>query len=657
MRGLAAAFGLIVALSPARAQNPLADPSPSSQPKPAATPMPPGYRSPTELKRLPLEMLVDVEITSAARRPEPISKASSAIDVVTSDDIERSGVTNLPDALRLAAGVEVAQVDGHEWAISARGFNIVGANKMQVLLDGRSLYTPLFSGVFWDVQRTFLPDLQQIEVVRGPGATLWGANAVNGVINIETKNAKDTQGFLLDGGGGNELGYAGIRYGGQIGQGTYYRVYVMHQINDSLIFSDGMDAGDDMEFTQGGFRVDSALSGESTLTLQGDGYGGVFHQISPGDVEVDGGNFISRLTHQFDPETSLMVQAYYDRTHRLIEDLFEEHRNTFDLEFEGRFVAGMHDLVYGGNYRLSHDDIGNLGPLLAFIPDSKTVHLVSGYLQDEWHLVPEIFSIAAGSKPEYNTFSGFEIQPSARFNFTPAVRQTLWGAISRAVRTPTRIDQNVISPNPNTGLPPFFLGNPDFESEVLVAYELGYRVEPSKTLSLDFSGFYNDYDDLRSEDPLPPNGLPILIGNNLAGTTYGGTLEARWNVADWWKVSGSITALHLDLHRKRGSTDPTDGAAEFNDPDYFYSIHSSMDLPGQVQFDSYLRYVDDLPHPATPSYVELDARLGWSPCKDVELAVVGRNLLDNAHPEFAGTPATPTREVQRSVSATLRCRF
>ena len=609
------------------------------------------YRSPSELKQLPLEQLLNVEITSASRRPEPISQAASAIDVVSGETIRRAGVNSIPDALRLAAGVEVAQIDGHSWAISSRGFDISAANKLQVLLDGRSLYTPLFSGVFWDVQRTFLPDLEQIEVIRGPGATLWGANAVNGVINIRSKSAKDTQGWLLDGGAGDEEGYLGVRYGGRIAKDTYYRAYVMHQSHDSLSLMGGGDADDETRFTQGGFRIDSQLSPEDTLTIQGDGYAGTFGQFQMPDIDVDGGNAIVRWARELAPDSTISLQAYYDRTHRLIPNVFEEHRNTFDLELEGRFLAGQHDIVYGAEYRLSHDEIGNLGPLLAFIPDHDTEHLLSTYVQDEWHILPGKFSLIVGSKLEYNTFSDFEIQPTGRFVWNPRTNQTVWGAISRAVRTPTRIDQDLVAPNPATGQQPFLQANRGFDSEDLIAYELGYRVRPSSTLSLDLSTFYNDYDNLRSQEVGGPNGFPIVLGNKLEGETYGATLTTKWRVTDWWTLDGSVTGLQVDLHRSPGGADRSNGIAEANDPDVMFTLHSAFDLPGRVQFDAVLRYVDDLPHPETPSYLTCDLRLAWSPRKNLEVAIVGRDLFDEAHPEFAGAV---TREVRRSVFATLK---
>ncbi|MEO5754622.1 MAG: TonB-dependent receptor [Chthoniobacterales bacterium] len=624
-------------------------------PEATATPMPEDYRSPSELKKLPIEQLIDVEITSAARRPELLSRASSAIDVITADDIRRAGVTNLPDAFRLATEMQVAQIDGHTWAITTRGFNISTANKLQVLLDGRTLYSPLFSGVFWDVQQVFLPDLEQIEIIRGPGATLWGANAVNGVINIRTKSAFETQGVMIYGGGGNEeRAFGGIRYGGTIGANTSFRVYAMHQSRDDLTLSGGGDASDDYHITQGGFRIDSKVHPDDTATLQGDFYGGNFGLINSADGEVEGENILGRWTHDFGHDSSLALQAYFDRTHRFIPNVFEETRETYDLELQHRFRLAQHDIVYGANYRVSHDDIGNIGPVVAFLPNADTQHLVSGYLQDEWHIVPDLFSITAGSKVEYNTFSGFEIQPTARFTWTPAKEQTLWGAVSRAVRTPTRIDQDVVVPNPSTGIPAVLSGTSGFDSEVLVAYELGYRVKPIDRLSFDLALFYNDYDSLRSQETQPDGS--ILLKNLGEATSYGGSLAAKWRVADWWELDGSVSLLQLDFHGDGSSNDHTGGIGEANDPNASFIVHSAIDLPRNVQFDSYLRFVDELPNPSTPSYLELDLRLSWSPLQNLELAIVGRNLLHESHPEFAGGSA-PTREIPRSVYGTVRWNF
>lgn len=642
---------LLLCLGQAGAQEALRIPTPP----PSPTPEPTRYRSPSELKKLPIEQLVDVEITSASRRSEPLSQASSAIDVITSDDIRRAGVTNLPDALRLGTEMQVAQIDGRTWGISTRGFNLSTANKLQVLLDGRSLYTPLFSGVFWDAQQTFLPDIAQIEIIRGPGATLWGANAVNGVINIRSKSAQETQGFLLYGGaGGQETGFGGLRYGGTIGANTAYRVYALHQSRDSLRLSGGADAEDASDITQGGFRIDSKVQPNDTLTLQGDVYNGGFDRLEGDTVEIDGENIIGRWNHAYDADASFTVQAYFDRTHRLIPALFEETRETYDLEFQGQYRAGPNDFVYGADYRVSHDNIGNISPNFAFLPANDTQQLISAYAQDDWHVVPDVFTLTGGSKFEYNTFSGFEVQPTGRFTWLPGHDQTVWGAISRAVRTPTRIDQDVVLPNPNTGIPAILAGTKDFESEALVAYELGYRVRPVEQLSFDLALYYNNYDNLRSQET-QPNGL-ILLENLGEAESYGGSLSAKWRVTDWWVVDGSVSLLQLDLRGGPGSNDRTGGSGEANDPNASALAHSAIDLPYHVQFDSFLRYVDSLPHPATPSYLELDLRVGWSPRENLEFAIVGRNLLHESHIEFAGVN-TPTREVPRSVYGTIRWSF
>jgi iron complex outermembrane receptor protein len=624
--------------------------SPGSPEAPAEPP--PNITSPSELKKLPLEQLVDLEITSASRRPERLSQTSSAVDVITAEDIERSGVTNIPDALRLGAEMEVAQVDGHTWAISARGFNTTISNKMQVLMDGRSLYTPLFSGVFWDVQQTFMPDIEQIEIIRGPGATLWGANAVNGVINIRTKSANETQGLLVYGGGGFEQdGFGGIRYGGKAGDDTYYRLYLMHQNTEGLpLEGDGME--DSSDVTQGGFRIDSKLSSADTLTFQGDFYGGSFEQLNASDISVDGENALARFTRQLDQDSSLMLQAYYDRTHRLIPDVFEEERNTFDLETQYQTRYAEHYVVAGANYRFSHDDIGNLGPSLAFLPATDSQHLVSGYLQDEWHVVPDRFFLTVGSKFEYNTFSGFEVQPTGRFTWLPTPDQTIWGAISRAVRTPTRIDQNLVSPNPAFA-PALLVANPDFGSETLLAYELGYRMKATESLSFDAAGYFNDYSNLRSVEPLA--GGKLTIENKLEGQSYGGSIGAKWQVNTWWRLDGSVSAIHIDIDKAPGGHDINRGKGEANDPESSFIMHSAMDLPWNLRFDSFLRYVDDLPNPHTPFYLTGDLRLGWSPRKNCEIAIVGRNLFDSAHPEFR--TMTTSREVERSVYATFKWSF
>ncbi|MEN3942677.1 TonB-dependent receptor [Prosthecobacter sp. SYSU 5D2] len=607
--------------------------------------------APATLKRLPLEQLMDLEITSVSRRPESMLKAASAIDVITDEDIRRYGATNLPDTLRLATGLHVAQVTGSNWAITSRGFNSTTANKMQVLMDGRSLYTPLYAGVFWDVQHTFLPDIEQIEVIRGPGATLWGANAVNGVINIRSKHARDTQGWMMQGGTGNEdRGFGGVRYGGKIGDSTYYRAYVTTLNRDSLSqeFS-GTDLEDEYSLTKGGFRLDSAISDTDELTFQGDLYTGRFGAGLADDVEVGGGNLMLRWTRHISSEESLSIQAYYDHTHRELPGVLGETRKTYDLEFQHNFkLSPRQDFVWGLNLRSSHDDITDQGPGSAFIPASEVLYLYSGFLQDEIHLMPDVLTLTLGSKFEYNTFSGFEYQPSIRFAFTPTNTQTFWGAVSRAVRTPSRIDQDYLIPNPDFATP-LLLSNRDFESEVTIAYELGYRAKWRSNLTTDLALFYNDHDNVRSLEPVGAAAFPIILANGVEGESYGAELDVKWQPAAWWRINVGYTLMQTYLRRSPGSRDANGGAGERNDPNHILVARSSMDLPGNLELDVTFRHVDELAQATlsdTPSYSTFDLRLGWQATKDLELAIVGRNLLDEAHPEFR---RVPTREVGRSV--------
>ncbi|MDZ4401165.1 TonB-dependent receptor [Prosthecobacter sp.] len=610
---------------------------------------------PVKLKRLPLDQLLETEITSVSRRVEPLKRAPSAIDVVTDEDIRRTGANNLQDALRLATGLHVAQVDGHDWAISARGFNTTTSNKMQVLMDGRNLYTPLYSGVFWDVQHTFMPDVEQIEVIRGPGATLWGANAVNGVINIRSKSARDTQGWLLQGGAGNvEQGFGGVRYGGKIGD-TFYRVYATTLNRADMSRERGGNARDAYSLTQAGFRTDTDLSAGDLLTFQGDMYTGRFGQLVANDVEASGGNLLARWTRTLSADSSLMLQGYYDRTHRLVPGTFEEVRNNYDLEFQHSFtVNDAHDIVWGLNFRASQDEISNLGPGLAFLPAAETLYLISGYIQDDFHVIPNLLTVTLGTKLEHNSFSGFEYQPSLRFALTPTPNQTFWGAVSRSVRTPSRIDQDLFAPNPAFAAPTTLQGTRAYQSEVLLAYELGYRARPLSNVTTDLALFYHDFSHVRSIEPIGA-GPTLTFGNLLEGEVYGAEFEAKWQATRWWRVEGGYTVMRTHLRTDAGSRDTRGGTVEGNDPNNIFVLRSLWDLPGDFELDATFRYVGALPRPQTPAYSTLDLRLGWEPKPGLELAIVGRNLLDAKHPEYRTT--TVSREVGRSVYFMFTCRF
>ncbi len=607
-----------------------------------------------ELKKMSLAELMDMEVTSVSRRPEKLSETASAIQVITQEDIRRSGATSLPEALRLASNLEVAQRDSRQWAISARGFNSTSSNKFLVLIDGRTVYTPLFAGVFWDVQDTLLEDIERIEVISGPGATVWGGNAVNGVINVITKKAKDTQGSLVLAGGGSELqGFGGVRYGGTSGANVHYRAYGKYFDRGSTVLPNGNDAIDDWRMGQGGFRMDWDGSAGNLFTMQGDLYNGQVAQPTADDVDVSGGNLIGRWSHTISENSDLKLQLYYDRTHRDIPGSFSEDLDTYDIDLQHRFPWGKrHDIVWGLGYRLINDGIGN-SPVLAFLPPEVTQAWFSAFGQDEIALVENRLHLTLGTKIEHNGYTGIEFQPSARLAWKLSDQQTLWSAISRAVRIPSRIDRELFAPSS----PPFLIsGGTDFDSEELIAYELGYRVQPLSPLSLAVATYYHDYHDLRSlEQVSPPAPFPVVIANGLEGKSYGAELTADYRVTDNWRLRAGYTEVRIDIDPKPGSTDTTQGSTESHDSKHHFSLRSLLDLPGNWAFDSGFRYVSDIENQQVPGYSELDARVGWKPKPDLELSVVGQNLLHDRHPEF-GT-LTTRREIERGVYGKVVWRY
>lgn len=617
-------------------------------------------------------------VTSVSKRPENLSEAPAAIHMITQEDIRRSGATSIPEALRLVPGLQVARVDAHTWAISARGFNDVFANKLLVVQDGRSVYTPLFSGVFWDVQDTMLEDIDRIEVIRGPGATLWGANAVNGVINIITKKARDTQGFLITSGAGTEeRGFGGIRYGGKLSDSAFFRVYGKYFNRDDSVLSNGADAGDSAQMGRGGFRIDWEASDRNLFTFQGDVYRGSAGQIytnaTPGfpfvqtvrdDFTVSGGNLLGRWAHTFSDSSDLKLQLYHDRTTRETA-VFQERRDTYDLDLQHNFQLGeRHNLVWGAGYRLSADKVANRFTVSLNDPQRRT-QLFSTFAQDEITLLKDRLKLTLGSKFEHNDYTGFEIQPSGRLLWTPSEYQSVWGSISRAVRTPSRADDDIVlnQITATPGLRTRILGNHDFSSEKLMAYEVGYRFRPVPRVSLDVSAFYNVYDDLRSLEPLgfspgPPAVATFGIANQLRGETYGFEFAPSWQVLAGWRLQAGYTYLQMQLHRQPGSKDPSTETHEGRSPHHQVTVRSIMDFPHHVQFDSTLRYVDGLPSLGISSYFALDLRLGWTPTKRLEFSLVGQNVLDDHHLEFRPSSiSTQTTEVERSVYGKITWRF
>ena len=650
------------------------------------------YENPPDLTELPIEALMNIEITSVSKKQQKVSDAAAAIFVITQEDIRRSGVTSIPEALRMAPGVEVAHIDANQWAITIRGFNSLFANKLLVLIDGRSVYSPLFSGVFWDIQDTLLEDIERIEVIRGPGATLWGANAVNGVINIITKHAKDTQGGLISAGGGTEeRGFGEIRYGGKVGGDTYYRAYAKYFNRDNAVDTFGQTTHDGWNALRGGFRIDSQLSLQDSITAQGDiyrtesGLTSSFASLRPPfiqtlneDIHSVGGNILGRWIHTFSKSSEMILQMYYDRTERK-ELINGEKRNTLDIDLQHRFALGeQQEVVWGLGYRFTRDNIKNSFPV-SINPDRRTDHLFSGFVQDDINLVKDRFRLTLGSKFEHNDFTDFEIQPNIRLLWTPESKYSFWGAASRAVHTPSRADEDVrvnasvipplIPPNSDP-LPAYvtLFGNPDLKSEDLVAYELGFRFRASNRLSFDIASFYNVYDHLRSAEPgspsvedSPPSPhllFPLIVSNQLKGKTYGVEVAADWHLLEWWRIQTSYTYLQIKLNGS-GTFDTSAKVDEGRSPHHQFHLRSSMDLQRDLEWDLSFRFVDKLPNFNVKSYASLGARLAWKPYPNLELAIVGQNLLSNRHAEFKGEAiisSFPT-EVERGVYGRMTWRF
>ena len=626
------AVGLILSASPARAQQ---------------------RDSLEALKQLTLDQLLNIEVMSVSRRPERLGQTASAIQVITQEDIRESGASSLPEALRLATNLQVAQVDARQWAISARGFNSTTANKLLVLIDGRTVYTPLFSGVFWDAQDVVLSDIERIEVISGPGATLWGANAVNGVINVITKDAKDSRGLMLVGGGGTKLrGLGSARYGGTLGSRAAYRIYGKGLARDPTLLPNGQEGPDDWHMGQGGFRLDWDASDRKRLSVQADLYDGRIGQASAGDIAISGGNLRAKWSYAVSTNSDVAAQMYYDRTHRDIPGTFGEDLDIYDVDLQHRVVLGRrHDVVWGAGYRLMNDRVTN-SPGLAFLPPHVARQWVTAFVQDEIALAPERLHVTLGTKIEHNDYTGFEIQPSGRVNWTLSPSGTLWTAISRAVRTPSRIDRELFVP----AQPPYFLaGGPNFQSEAEMAYEVGYRHQRGPWL-LSLATFYSRYHGLRSiEQDSAPAPTPLVIGNGQDGESYGAELHVRYRVSDRWRWRAGYTELRVHVWPNPGSTDTSRGASESHAPDRQLLLQSSLDLPARLRLDGGFRYISEIANQQLPGYAELNARLTWQPTGTLDLSIVGQNLLHKQHAEF-GTPAA-RRGIARGVYGMAQWHF
>lgn len=626
------------------------------------------------LKRLSLEEMLNLEVATVSRSPQRMADIPAAVHVITRDDIRRAGVATLPEALRLAPGVQVARIDGGRYSIGIRGFADRLARSMLVMIDGRAVYSSLFAGTYWEVQDMLLEDVDRIEVIRGPGGTLWGANAVNGIINIVTHHTRDTQGTVVRGAIGGELrGLAAARFGGSTGDAFSYRVYGKTTGHDAQLHADGADY-DEFRSLQMGARTDWT-SGSHAVTVQGDAYRSrlgqrvteftdtfPFSRTSARQSPLAGGNLLARWTRTTGRGGSVQLQAYYDRTSR-DERPVSETRDTVDVDFQQTRTVARHALVWGLGYRRSSDRIRTAAPA-AFTPQRRSDNLFSTFLQDDITLIANRLRAVAGVKLEHNGYTGAEVQPSARLIWHVSPRDTLVGSVTRAVRTPSRVETDYTTMSvANPAVPSFvrLLPNPDFRAEELIAYELGYRTQASPNAYLTFSGFFNQLDHMLSTEFLPsvvettpaPSRLilPVTFRNGIEGQSHGFEVTGDVRPVPWWRWTGHYSHARVQVSKKAGSADASQERRYENlVPRHQAYLHSAVDLPGGVEFDWTLRYVSRLPFGPVPAYATSDVRIAWLATPDLELSVVGENLHQSAHLEWTGTPGI---RVQRTAFVNL----
>ena len=633
-----------------------------------------------------LEDLLNIKVTSVSKREEKLIGAPAAVYVITQEDIRRSGLNSLPEVLRLAPGLDIAKVDGNKWAISSRGFNAQFSKMMLVLIDGRSVYLPSNSGVYWDEQETMIEDIERIEVIRGPGATLWGANAVNGVINIITKPAEQTQGVLVSTTVGDEdHSLTSARYGGQAGQRGFYRAYSTYNRRGDLPRSADRYRHDDWTMLRGGFRSDWTLTEQDSLTVQGDIYkerAGLgfklptltppFQDIFDGDEDTSGGNVVAKWRHQRYETSVFTLKGYVDHAEKDAATLLED-RTSFDADFQHVWKPlPRHEIVWGGGLRYNVTSFRN-SPTVTFLPERRDESLVSGFAQYEFQVVPSTLAVIVGTKLERNDFTGAEVQPSVRFVWMPTPDTALWGAISRAVRTPSYFDEGAelrLAAFPGEqGLPTLLqlFGSEEGLPEALRAHEVGYRRQWTDRLSMDWAGFYNVYHRLQTWEPAQPYTsnepqpfhlvLPLIVSNRMRGESVGVEVSATLDLTSRWRIASSYSWLHLQLHLEPGSGDFTSESAERKSPKHQVQMRSEVDLSRKVQFDTSVYYVGALPALAVPAYTRIDARLGWRPLRQLELSIGGQNLQGGLRTEYIPEgPFAPSR-IGRSFYTRATWRF
>jgi iron complex outermembrane receptor protein len=675
--------GLVVAIALWMGSAALADELTLQAPPPA----PSTAANTDEFKGMSLEDLMSIEVTSVSKTRQRVAEAAAAVTVITQEDIQRSGLHEIPEILRLSPELFVQHSDTMiGWTVASRGFAQNFQNKLLVLQDGRSLYTPHFSGVYWNAVDYPIPDLDRIEVVRGPGGTLWGANAVNGVINIITKPADQTQGGLIDSRLGSDTSDLAVRYGGKIDDKTYYRVYGKGRAFDDMpALDDERLMTQQWQDSRTGFRIDRYPDSQNTLTLQGDGFYQVLSSNGVSDVPGEpyshdyhsGVNVLGRWTHVTSDKSDYSLQAYYDNVN--FQDSFVDyHQHAFDVEWQQRFeIFRNNELIYGLGAR-ARSDYWHSPTLPAPLadPSSRDVYLFSAFVQDTITLVPKRWQLILGSKFEWNSFTDYEIQPTIRTTWTPNETNTLWGAVSRAVRTPSRWEWDdhtvIVGPfGPGGALAEDLrVGNHDLNSESLIAYEAGYRHQFNSALSVDLSVFANIYDDLTSIVSLPPtteNGMTVFNSqwdNSQKAETFGGAIAANWQVTREWRLSGSYSHLTMFVHNKQDNQFVS-YTTESASPTDLFQVHSYLSLPKHFQFNTSLYYASQISAPgllnpafvgSAGSYMRLDANIAWKPNDHFEIAVGIQNALDPVHPEATGD-LNGSAEVQRAIYGQLTWRF
>jgi iron complex outermembrane recepter protein len=597
-----------------------------------------------DLKRLSIEELMRIDVTTTSRQPRPVGTTAAAISVITGDDIRRAGATTIADALLLADGVHVARFNNGTWAISPRGFNANTANKLLVMIDGRTVYSPLFAGVFWNMEDYVLGDIDRIEVIRGPGAALWGANAVNGVVNIITRHSRDTQGTLVSLAAGNEDPLvAEFRYGATAGTMTW-RAYAKVASRDDQRLASGAAADDGRRRGQLGFRLDGGAPASSSWMLKGDAFHSRDDLLNRPSAEFTELDLQGRWSAPLGG-SRLDVQSYYRREYRRVPQQLTHHIDVFDLD--GQHTITMrrrHQIVWGGGVRVNRDGT-HPGPTLSFDPVARVYPVGNVFAQDDIALIPERLFLTVGVKYEHNAFSGGEVQPNVRMRYLMPRNQIIWGAASRATRRPTRFDDDIRVSAPNGAA--LVVGSDDFVPESLRAGEIGYRIQPTALFSLDATAFVHHIDELRSQDLLP-TGPPVVVGNSLDGHVRGFELGVNVQPVDWWRTHVGYTRLDTEIRRPAGSRDIGSGVTEANDPKQFVGLRTSLDLPHRIEVDAMLRAVGALPNPAVPSYAELNIRAGWWVRPHTEVWLAAQDLLHSRHPEF-GTDSPTRTEFERAV--------